>query len=191
MRIPSRTHPLNRLILVLACLLIAQALYLPAKAVAAQFLLELAWHRTQATGVEQAPWPWADTKTLAQIRFPEHNQRFILLASSVGRTLAFAPGHLTGSSLPGERGHMVISAHRDTHFAVLEDIAPGHTIEVLAHDDRLQRYKVRSIRILDSRYEQLQLAHATDQLTLITCYPFDALQAGGPLRLRIDATLLD
>ena len=181
---------IGRLAMLVAGLVIAQSLYLPAKAVAAQALLHLAWQRTLATGIQHKPWPWADTATLARINFPELEGELILLAGSMGRTLAFAPGHMSGSSLPDGKGHMVISGHRDTHFAMLENIQMGHRIEIEDRTGHLKTYRVNDIRIVDSRNEQVILAHDKERLTLITCYPFDAIQAGGPLRLRIDAELV-
>ena len=186
----QRKRYVGRCLILMAGLLIAHSLYLPAKAVAAQALLQLAWQRTLATGVEHKPWPWADTATLARLNFPELDDQFILLAGSMGRTLAFAPGHMSGSKLPGEKGHIVISAHRDTHFAMLENIQTGYHIEVEDRSGQLKSYRVQDIRIVDSRNEQVVLRHHKDRLTLITCYPFDAIQAGGPLRMRVDAILV-
>lgn len=181
---------MGRLLVIIAAVLVIQSLYMPAKAVAAQILLQLAWQRTLMTGVDHKPWPWADTTTLARLKFPELDERLILLAGSMGRTLAFAPGHMSGSSLPNEDGHMIISAHRDTHFAMLENIKIGHHIEIQDKSGRRKVFQVQAIRIVDSRKEQVVMAHERGQLTLITCYPFAALQAGGPLRMRVDAILV-
>ena len=169
---------------------LVNALYLPAKAVVAQILLEHAWQQTLDTGKLHRPWPWADAKTVAKIDFPAHNTQYIVLSGSTGPTLAFAPGHLHGSRLPNESGHMVLSGHRDTHFAVLEHVSQGETIHIHTQEGDIKTYQITSRRIIDSTEESLHLRYDADVLTLITCYPFDALHPGGPLRLRIDAELL-
>lgn len=178
-----------RCVFVLAAVYLLNVLYLPTKAVVAQILLEHAWQQTLDTGKQHRPWPWADATTLAKIDFPSHDTQYIVLSGSTGPTLAFAPGHLHGSSLPSESGHMVISGHRDTHFAVLEHVSQGETIHVHTQGGDIKTYQITSRRIIDSNSESLNLRHDTDVLTLVTCYPFDALHPGGPLRLRIDAEL--
>ena len=39
--------------------------------------------------------------------------------------MAFGPGHLSGTPLPGEAGNAVVSGHRDTHFAFLRGLREG------------------------------------------------------------------
>jgi len=165
--------------------------YLSAKASFAQYLLEAAWVESVHEGRAIAPWPWADTKPLARIEFKQQNQTFIIMEGSSGRTLAFAPGHLTGSSLPGRGGHTIISAHRDTHFGVLEKSTVDDILTLETLDKRKHYYQIRAINIVDTRNEQLILEPEKDLLTLITCYPFDAIEAGSPFRYRVDAVAIE
>ena len=37
--------------------------------------------------------------------------------------------------------------------------------------------------IVDSRITRINPTIGNDQLVLVTCYPFDAIEAGGPMRL--------
>ena len=46
----------------------------------------------------------------ARLRAPVHDVDLIVLAGGSGRTLAFAPGHLGASALPGVAGNSVIAA---------------------------------------------------------------------------------
>ena len=177
------------LVFVTAVVLLAQAMYMPLKAIAAQILLEHAWQQTLDSGVQHRPWPWADTTTLAKIEFPKHNRQYVVLSGSTGPSLAFGPGHLDGSRLPTESGHMVISGHRDTHFALLEYVKIGETIHIHTERGDIKTYQVVSSVVVDSDKQQLNLEHDEQLLTLVTCYPFNALHTGGPLRLRIDAQL--
>ena len=113
-----------------------------------------------------------------------------MLAGGSGRTLAFGPGHLGASALPGDVGNSVIAGHRDTHFAFLGDIEPDELIGVESFDGVRHLYKVTGTYIVDSRKGSLQLDTNLSVLTLVTCYPFDALEAGGPLRYVVTARML-
>jgi len=182
----------NRLALLITFVglfLIVQGLYIPLKAEFAQYLLERAWQHSQQQHTINKPWPWADTYPIAKLSFIEQQKSQIILAGSSGRTMAFAPGHLDGTAEPGELGHVIISAHRDTHFSKLKYLHQGDTIKLEGRNGLVRTYKISTINVIDSRYEALILEPTSNKLTLITCYPFDAIQAGGPLRYRIDATL--
>jgi len=168
--------------------LTGNAVYIHAKALAAQVLLHRAWAATQMTGVPAKPWPWADTATIARLIAPAQGADLLVLAGASGRTLAFGPGHHDGSALPGEPGNAVISAHRDTHFRFLRDVAVGDTLIIEAAAGRRFSYRVRAIDIADQRDLRLPRNPPESTLTLVTCYPFDAIEPGGPLRYVVVAT---
>ena len=174
--------------LALALLAIAGALsfgqgaYIYAKAGVAQVLLQSAWERERATGVATKPWPWADTHPVARLSAPAQHAAVLVLAGASGRTLAFGPGHLDGSAQPGDVGNAVITAHRDTHFRFLRDVAPGDAIDVERTDGDVRRFRVRRAYVADHRSLALPRDADVPTLTLVTCYPFDALVPGGPLR---------
>ena len=111
----------------------------------------------------------------------------IVLAGGSGRTLAFGPGHLSASALPGDRGNSVIAGHRDTHFSFLRDVETGDTIVIERFSGRRHLYKVIGIDVVDSRRGSLLLDTDVSILTLVTCYPFDADEAGGPMRYVVTA----
>jgi sortase A len=164
-----------------------QAAWIPLKAQAAQLLLARAWSKASEGQPRARPWPWADTWPVARLRVPAHDVDLIVLAGSNGRTLAFAPGHVNGTALPGADGNCVLSGHRDTHFAVLRHVLPGEqmTLETAAGVVRTFRVTARHI-VYDSDVEVLDDDGAVT-LTLLTCYPFDSLVPGGPLRYVVRA----
>jgi sortase A len=41
---------------------------------------------------------------------------------------------------------------------------------------------VANVRVVDSRRSRIVLDGDVPRLTLVTCYPFDAIEPGGPLR---------
>jgi hypothetical protein len=73
------------------------------------------------------PWPWADTWPVARLRMQHPSVDLIVLAGAYGRTLAFGPGHVTSSALPGQEGTVMLTGHRDTHFRFLKDVQTGRS----------------------------------------------------------------
>lgn len=164
-----------------------EAAAIHAKALLAQALLERAWARTLAGEADIKPWPWADTWPLAVLEAPRLAERVIVLSGASGRTLAFGPGHVDGSALPGERGLSVIAGHRDTQFRFLERLRPGDEIRLRARDGARRGFRVTATQVVDSRDVRIDPAGDRPGLVLVTCYPFDALRPGGPLRFVVFA----
>lgn len=157
-------------------------LYIHAKAWLAQQLIASAWASTIAGAREVRPWPWADTWPIARLRIPTLDVDLYVLADASGRSLAFGPGRWNGSAEPGAAGNTIIAAHRDTHFRFLERAARGHEVLLQTPDGREHRYRLVETWIIDSRRDRLNIEADRPTLTLLTCYPFDALVPGGPLR---------
>ena len=132
------------------------------------------------------PWPWADTTPVARLQVVRLGVDEIILSGDSGRTLAFGPGWAESTALPGTSGLSVVSAHRDTHFSFLRDIRIGDSVH-LQNAFGARELRVSSMRIVDSRHQRIGLAADSDELLLVTCYPFDALNAGGPLRFVVTA----
>ena len=157
------------------------------KARTAQYLIERAWSRNDFVDAPLSPWPWADTHVIARMRVPALAIEQFVLAGAHGQSLAFGPGHLSGTALPGDSGNSVIAGHRDTHFEFLRRLSPGDAIYFDFPQGRTVRYRVSNVWVtVDTDMRPLQ-ARTDLHLTLITCYPFDALRAGGPLRFIVEA----
>lgn len=163
-----------------AALLGAQPAWLHAKATLAQLLLERAWAARGADGSTPPPWPGADMRPVARLQLPAQGSDLVVLAGDSGRTLAFGPGWAEASTAPGAAGTVVLSAHRDTHFAVLRAVRPGDPV-LLESAGARRAYRVVATEIVDSRSTRIAVDER-DQLLLVTCWPFDAPTAGGPLR---------
>ena len=108
--------------------------------------------------------------------------RQIILEGNSGRNLAFGPVLLDGAV--GQ--DLVISGHRDTHFHFLKDLEAGERL-IVQTKDRTQHYQVLASEIVDSRTSELVIEPDTNRISLVTCYPFDAPLAGGPLRYVVTA----
>ena len=170
---------------------VGEGLYIPAKAWLAQELMQRAWLRVTAGDDRAAPWPWADTWPVARLGAKAHDVDLIILAGGSGRTLAFGPGHLGASAMPGEIGNDVIAGHRDTHFRFLEFVEVGEVISLESVSGARHLYQVVGTDIVDSRTGSLTLDTNLSVLSLVTCYPFDAVEAGGPLRYVVTAKMLN
>ena len=185
--------PRNPIVACLLCLgfwQMGQGAYIPAKAWLAQELMQRAWTRAVEDSNRQVPWPWADTWPVARLYAKSGDVNLIVLAGGSGRTLAFGPGHLSASALPGESGNSVIAGHRDTHFNFLRDVEIGESLVIERIGGRKHLYKVIGIDVVDSRRGSLLLDTETPILSLVTCYPFDQREAGGPMRYVVTAKML-
>jgi len=157
--------------------LLAQGLWIPAKAEVAQLLLARAFERSVASGEPRKPWPWADTVPVARIEAPRLGIREVVLAGGSGEAMAFGPAELAG--LP--RGVRVLAGHRDTHFRFLRDLRGADTLVLRGVDGSATRYRVVGFATVRWDRFAYPLASARPLLALATCYPFDA-QGPGPLR---------
>ena len=167
---------LAAIFVIAAFLFLIDAFWISAKAVVAQRLIEFSWEQ----GADR-PWPWADTHPVAQLII--NGQSLFVLAGSQGASLAFGPGHVDGTSLPGEPGVSVLGGHRDTHFGLLQSVERGDRILVQDRSKRWFSYEIVKMQVEDVRQSPyLSLPVDENLLVLVTCYPFDAVQPGGPLR---------
>ena len=166
---------------------LGQGAWIHVKAQLAQHLLQRAWARSLRGEPEARPWPWADTWPVARLRVPAHGVDLIVLAGVSGPTLAFGPGHAPGSAVPGTRGTAIFTGHRDTHFRFLEHVKRGDEILVEAPGLPRTRLRVRAMAVIDSRSAVIRSEDRSAGLVLMTCYPFDAVRPGGPLRYAVTA----
>ena len=81
----------------------------------------------------------------------------------------------------------MIAGHRDTHFAFLGSLKPGDVLQLQARDGELHDYRVTQTRVVHETDTSVLESRQDPMLTLITCYPFDALVPGGPLRYVVHA----
>jgi sortase A len=170
--------------------LFGQGAWIHAKALLAQVLLERAFTETIKSGREVKPWSWADTWPIARIEIQRLHANAIVLAGSSGQALAFGPGHVEPTPDAGERGVAVYSAHRDTHFRFLKDVAIGDDIEVTRRDGRTFHYRVTATSVV--RFDASGIDPFVDgyRLALSTCWPLNAVTPG-PMRYVVHATMVE
>lgn len=159
------------------------------KAVAAQWMLEYAWQKSLKHHQSQKPWPWADTWPVAKLRLGTADP-MIVLDSVSGQALAFGPGRMLGTGGSKNKRLMVVAGHRDTHFSSLNGLSIGDEISVQGLHGQWRTYVISEIDIINAETHMIDLTEderSPPRLMLVTCYPFDAIQAGGPLRYVVTA----
>jgi len=182
--------PLAVVLMLAGGALVGQAVWIYAKALLAQALLDRAFSETLATGHDVKPWSWADTWPVARVSVPRLGRSAIVLAGSSGQALAFGPGHVERTPEAGEPGTAVYSAHRDTHFAFLGDVVLGDEIRVTRRDGRNVRFRVTGTAVV--RWDASGIDPSSDghRLALVTCWPLDATLSGS-LRYVVYADMMD
>lgn len=184
---PRMGRVLAGVLLILGSWLIGQGLWIPLKALAAQWLLQHAWGQTLKTQQPAIPWPWADTWPVGRLLVPRYGIDQIILADASGRSLAFGPGQLSGSARSGDSGTIVVSGHRDTHFQFLQHLQENDLLYVEWPTGHQTAYTVQKLTVVDSRHTRLPNHADSEALILTTCFPFDAILPGGPLRYVVRA----
>jgi sortase A len=72
---------------------------------------------------------------------------------------------------------VALAGHRDTHFAFLQQVRPGHHLTLMDIGGSATRYVVTGTRVVD-QYDVAALDLAPENgLVLVTCYPFTAVAA--------------
>ncbi len=174
---------------VLGLVLVGQGVWIHAKALLAQVLLERAFARSLATGAIVKPWSWADTWPVVVIELPRLGARVIALEGGTGQALAFGPGHVELTPDAGERGTAVYAAHRDTHFAFLRDARIGDEIRVTRRDGATFRFRVTATSVVHWDASGIDPLAPGQRLVLATCWPIEA-RTRGPLRYLVHAELV-
>jgi sortase A len=121
------------------------------------------------------------------LRIPSRNIEVPVFDSTDDWALNRGSGHVTGTSLPGERGTVAIAAHRDGFFRGLENIEIGDEIELTTLEGR-QTFRVSMLDIVDPLDLSVLEPLDVDTVTLITCYPFNYVGAA-PDRFIVRAAL--
>ena len=161
---------------------LASASWTHAKAFLAQQLIASAWEKTREGGPARRPWPWADMRPVARLSVASRGVDLYVLDSATPRALAFGPAHVGGTAAPGGHGNTVLVAHRDTHFAFLARLDIGDTIDIEGARGLRGRYRVSEVTVVDKGETRVLDEADAPQLTLITCFPFDAVLPGTTLR---------
>lgn len=164
----------------------SNAAYIYVKASFAQVFIENAWERSLQLGaLGQKPWAWADTWPIARLQVNHGSELlhdYYVLAGSAGNSLAFGPAHVASTRQPGHIGSIMIGGHRDTHFRRVSELVAGDKIRLQAISGAWRDYFFERSEVVNTARDQFLIDVSSDQLLLVTCYPFDSIQNNGPQR---------
>ena len=106
-----------------------------------------------------------------RLEIPKIGLSAFVLDGVGAQTLRVGPGHVPGTSWPGQPGNVVIAGHRDTFFRPLHKAERCDEV-TLVTTVRTYHYRVSSFEVTDPHDVNALRYHGKDELTLITCYPF-------------------
>ena len=107
---------------------------------------------------------------LTRVSIPKINLDVIVVEGTNHRALRVGPGHLKTTPAPGEVGNSVISAHRDTFFRHIYELAKGDEIQV-RRGGHTFTFQVTGKKIVEPSDVSVLKNSPDARLTLITCYP--------------------
>ena len=127
-----------------------------------------------ATGFYHFSYLWGIFGSYANLRtmgFIRIGIAAMIVEGTNGRTLRRAVGHVPGTALPGERGNIAITGHRDTFFRALRNIREGDEV-ALTTLNGAYHYRIDSMKVVGAEDTEVLNHSAESILTLVTCYPF-------------------
>jgi sortase A len=107
---------------------------------------------------------------LTRISIPKIDLDAVVVKGTSRKQLAIAPGHLTETATPGEKGNAVITAHRDTFFRNIYELRKGDNI-LIRRRGEVYKFEVTGKRIVTPDDISVLRRTKDPRLTLITCYP--------------------
>lgn len=141
-----------------------------------------------ATAAAPTPPPRAPVpgELVGRIEIPRLGVSALVITGDDARTLRRAVGHLPDTPLPWQSGNSALAGHRDTFFRPLQRVRPGDEVRLTTPHGTLQYRVQRRLVVEPDALWVLDRAPETD-LTLITCYPFDAV-GPAPRRFIVQAS---
>ena len=162
-----------------------QAIKIEVKAKVAQVLLDYTWNKSLKENKPYKPWPSFDGSPILKLEIPRYNISQIVLEGTSGQALAFGPAFHQESFLPSENKITAISSHRDSHGEYIKKLEIGDILKLQDLDNNWHTYKIEEFLIVNVK--DAVTINKRNRLLLITCYPFDALLSGTPLRYIVSA----
>jgi sortase A len=109
-----------------------------------------------------------------KMRIPEINFVWIVSSGVDDEILKIGPGHINGTSLPGQYGRCSVAAHRTTYgapFSNIDKIQKGDIIEIESPEGLVFFYEVKDRAIFKKTDVHLLDNYGKRELVLIACTP--------------------
>ncbi|MDN4524880.1 class D sortase [Fictibacillus fluitans] len=121
------------------------------------------------------PPSFKEGEKMAELIIPKMEKKFSVYWGTDEKALKKGVGMYSNRKYtvtPGEKGHVVLSGHRDTVFVGLDSIQPGDKLAVKMKN-KVYWYVVEKHWITDKGDRSVIVPTENERLTLTTCYPFD------------------
>jgi sortase A len=119
----------------------------------------------------EEPHPAIEGNAIGEVKIARLGLSVVFVQGDSPRILGRAVGHISKTALPGERGNVVLTAHRDSFFRPLRNIRQGDaiTIETLGGE---YKYQVDWTDVVSHSDVRVLEPSSENTLTLVTCFPF-------------------
>lgn len=108
---------------------------------------------------------------IGRISIPRLHLTAMVEEGTDNATLRQAVGHIPSTVLPGQRGNVAISGHRDSFFRGLEDLRKNDEVEFSTPKGTF-KYEIESLVVVEPQNTSVLVSSAENTLTIVTCYPF-------------------
>jgi sortase A len=126
---------------------------------------------------------------VGRLEIPRLGFNAIVLEGSDSSTLRVAVGRIPETADPGQKGNLVLAAHRDSFFRPLKGIRDGDQVEVVTPTGNY-RYAVQWTEVVNPSQTDVLKPTSEPSLTMVTCYPFHYI-GPAPQRFIVRARQLD
>lgn len=113
--------------------------------------------------------PFSPGAQIAKLQIPAMSYQAIMLEGTSDKVLANGPGHMTGSSYPGEEGTLIVSGH-NTFMLGLPSLKKGDQV-VFTDPDGQFVYVVDGSKIIDPSQRLSLTTSGPATLEMTTCWP--------------------
>jgi len=127
--------------------------------------------------------------TIGTLTIPALERILPIVEGTEEEDLKLGVGHFSGSVLPGENDNSVLSGHRGTVFAKLDELEIGDQL-ITTTSSGTFIYEINELRIVDKDDKTVIVPTDHAVLTLTTCYPFHFI-GNAPKRYIVSADLID
>ncbi len=116
---------------------------------------------------------------------PDHNEEFVVMEGGDLGSLSFGPYRSSESYYPSSSGTVVI--HGNSHLNFLKDINLNDQIIINDNMGSQYNYVVEGVGIIDLEEEQVEVVEETEELKLLTTWPFGLVDEQNSLRFMVTA----
>lgn len=133
---------------------------------------------------------YIEGERIAVLNIPKLKKRFFVYWGADENTLKKGVGMFVSdiTTTPSEKGHTVLSGHRDTVFTELGELKKEDII-IVEYDNKVYTYAIQNMWITNAEDRTVIVKKEEATLTLTTCYPFNYI-GDAPDRYIIESKLI-